>query len=148
MKNDHLILSRQFVFFVSIKSTKKKIAKTNIFILFKRDIFKKIFSFVEFHVLFTSSRHVLSEDKFSYKFFPPIKLDSNLLFWCLISLIAKLVRKINSWFHATIEIIKEPKKNIKCVTMVKHQFVFSRINNNLIVIVAGGSNNNKQLPNN
>ena len=107
----------------------------------------KIFGFVEIHVCALPLVTFRQQTNFFINF-PPIKIGFQFVFWYLISLIVKLVRNTNSWFHATIEIIKEPKKNIKCVTMVKHQFVFSRINNNLIVIVAGGSNNNKQLPNN
>ena len=107
----------------------------------------KIFSFVEIHVCALPLVTFRQQTNFFINF-PPIKIGFQFVFWYLISLIVKLVRNTNSWFHATIEIIKEPKKNIKCVTMVKHQFVFSRINYNLIVIVAGGSNNNKQLPNN
>ena len=137
------------LYFLFKSNQRKRKLQKPIFSFCSREIFSKKY-LVSLNFMFCSLPLVMfcQKTNFLINFFPPMKLDSNLLFWSLISLIAKLVRKINSWFHATIEIIKEPKKNIKCVTMVKHQFVFSRINNNLIVIVAGGSNNNKQLPNN
>ena len=98
------------IFSFKSNQRKRKLQKP-IFSFYSKDIFSKKY-LVSLNFMFCSLPLVMfcQKTNFLINFFPPIKLDSNLLFWSLISLIAKLVRKINSWFHATIEIIKELKR--------------------------------------
>ena len=84
----------------------------------------KIFSFVEIHVCALPLVTFRQQTNFFINF-PPINIGFQFVFWYLISLIVKLVRNTNSWFHATIEIIKENKKNIKTYDNPKNINLFS-----------------------